>query len=80
VTKRDGRTEDFIAEKIVVSCLKVGAPVGLARQIAKDIESKATQRTGTAQIRMMVLEQLRQKNPEWEQNWLVYDRAVKKRK
>jgi hypothetical protein len=40
VMKRDGRTEEFIPEKIIVSIIKVGAPIDLARQIAKDIQSK----------------------------------------
>jgi hypothetical protein len=31
VTKRDGRVEEFIPEKIVVSAVKTGAPVDLAR-------------------------------------------------
>jgi transcriptional repressor NrdR len=31
VLKRDGREEEFIPEKIVVSILKAGAPVDVAR-------------------------------------------------
>ncbi|MEM4034218.1 MAG: ATPase, partial [Sulfolobales archaeon] len=31
VVKRDGREEEFIPEKIVVSVLKTGAPVDIAR-------------------------------------------------
>lgn len=33
----------------------------------------------SGEIRRRVLEQLHDRNPEWEENWLVYDRAVKKR-
>jgi hypothetical protein len=40
VTKRDGRTEDFVYEKVVVSCIKSGAPVDVAREIAKGVEKE----------------------------------------
>jgi len=33
----------------------------------------------SGEIRRRVLEQLHDRNPEWEENWLIYDRAVKKR-
>ncbi|MCJ7634740.1 ATP cone domain-containing protein, partial [Candidatus Bathyarchaeota archaeon] len=58
VIKRDGRTEEFIPEKIIVSIVKVGAPVDLARQIAKDIQSKVREKISTAEIRRIVLEDL----------------------
>ena len=85
VTKRDGRTEDFIIEKVVVSVIKCGAPANVAREIAKNIESEATRISPVAvgivtkDIRTKVLEKLRKRNPEWEKNWLLYDRSVKKR-
>ncbi len=79
VTKRDGTTEEFIPEKIVVSIIKVGAPVDVARQIAKDIQSKVKDKTNTDEIRKVVLEDLRKRKPQWEQDWLIYDRAVKKK-
>ena len=79
VTKRGGRVEEFVPEKIVVSAVKTGAPVDLARQIARDVEKTAKDKTSTVEIRKKVLEELRSKKPEYEQNWLVYDRSVKKR-
>jgi transcriptional regulator NrdR family protein len=79
VMKRDGRTEEFVPEKIVVSCIKCGAPAEVARQVAKDIQGKVREKADTADIRKMVLEELKKRNREWEQNWLLYDRAVKKR-
>ena len=85
VTKRDGRTEDFIIEKVVVSMVKSGAPADVAREIARNVESEATGISPVAvgipteDIRTKVLEELRKRNPEWEKNWLVYDRSVKKR-
>ena len=80
VMKRDGRTEEFIPEKIIVSIVKVGAPADLARQIAKDIQSKVKDRISTAEIRRIVLEDLRKSRPLWEQDWLLYERVVKKKK
>ena len=35
VTKRDGRTEGFVIEKVVVSMVKSGAPADVAREIAR---------------------------------------------
>ena len=79
VVKRDGRMEEFIPEKIIVSIVKVGAPADLARQIAKDIQSKVKDKISTAEIRRIVLEDLRKSKPLLEQDWLIYERAVKKR-
>ena len=79
VMKRDGRSEDFIVEKAVVSAVKSGAPVGVARELAKKAEGRVHDGMSTKEINRMVLETLREKNPQWEKNWLTYDRAVKKR-
>ncbi len=51
----------------------------MARQIARDVEKTVTDKASTVEIRKKVLEDLRKKNPEYEQAWLVYDRSVKKR-
>lgn len=80
ITKLDGRSEDFIYEKIVTSAVKSGATVDVARHIAKQIESSIKEGASTKEIKQMVLEALRKENPDWEDNWLTYDRAVKKRK
>ena len=80
VIKRNGRTEDFIYEKIVVSCIKSGAPVDVARDIAKRIEGKIHDNTSTREIKKLVLDALRENNAELAKNWLTYDRAIKKRK
>ena len=40
VIKKDGRKEDFIQEKIVVSALKTGASVDVARTIADKIQKE----------------------------------------
>lgn len=80
VTKRNGSAEELIPEKIVVSVIKVGAPVDVARQIAKDVQNKLKEKATTAEIRQLVLEELRKRKPVWEQDWYVYERAVKKKK
>ncbi|MFQ6075227.1 MAG: ATP cone domain-containing protein [Candidatus Bathyarchaeia archaeon] len=80
VVKRDGSLEEFITEKISVSCLKAGAPTDVARRIAMEVEKKAYEKMTTAEIRETVLEMLRRENPEWAENWIVYDRAVKRRR
>ena len=79
VTKRDGRVEPFVPEKIVVSMVKTGAPAAYARTIAQDIEKTATNGITTREIRTKAMAMLRAENPAWEKNWTVYDAAVKKR-
>jgi transcriptional repressor NrdR len=79
VAKRDGRTEEFMPEKIVVSVVKVGVPADVARKIARDIQGKVKGKISTAEIRKIVLENLRKGKLQWEQDWLIYERAVKKR-
>ncbi len=79
VIKRDGRREPFIQEKVAVSAMKAGAPVENARAISREMERVVHDGMSTQEIRGRVLELLHAKNPEWEQNWIVYDRAIKKR-
>jgi transcriptional regulator NrdR family protein len=80
VVKRDGTEEPFIIEK-VVSILKAGAPIDKAREIARRVEctfanvDKVTARDLTKAI----LTELRRANEEWYRNWVVFDRAVKRR-
>ena len=79
IIKRDGSGEDFILEKIVVSCCKSGAPPEVARRIASKIEKLEDEKIDSQRIREMVLDELREENPEWQKNWSLYDRAVKRR-
>lgn len=81
IVKRDGKKEEFIPEKIVVSSLKAGATPEVAREIAKKLESQIVKMNemSSADLRKMILDMLADKNPEWKENWLIYDRAVKKR-
>jgi transcriptional repressor NrdR len=79
VMKRDGRKEEFVPEKIVVSMIKSGAPADYARTIAQEILQSAKDGITTREIRTKTLGMLKAKNSEWERNWIVYDTAVKKR-
>lgn len=79
VKKRDGTTEDFVPEKIIVSALKSGASVAVARRIAKDVETGTKDQVATTEIRGMVLDRLGRENKTWEQDWRTFDRAVKRR-
>jgi transcriptional repressor NrdR len=82
IKKRDGRKEEFVPEKIVVSSIKAGAPPEVAREIAKQLEEKIRHMNemSTSELREMILDMLSEKNEEWKENWLLYDKAVKKRK
>ncbi|MDD1701367.1 MAG: ATPase [Methanoregula sp.] len=79
VKKKDGRKEQFVPEKIVVSMVKSGAPADYARKTAQEIAQNAGDTLPSQEIRAKALGMLKAKNPEWERNWIVYDTAVKKR-
>jgi len=84
VVKRDGSKEEFIPEKIVVSCLKAGAPVDVARKIAKIVEAKLLEQNvkevSARELTRMILNLLKKENEEWYRNWIIFDRAIKRRK
>jgi transcriptional repressor NrdR len=84
VVKRDGSREEFVPEKIVVSCLKAGATLEASRKIAKIVEAKLLESNATEvsakELTRMVLELLRKENEEWYRNWIIFDRAVKRRR
>jgi transcriptional regulator NrdR family protein len=84
VVKRDGSREEFAPEKIVVSCLKAGATLEASRKIAKIVEAKLLESNATEvsakELTRMVLELLSKENEEWYRNWIIFDRAVKRRR
>jgi len=84
VVKRDGSKEEFIPEKIVVSCLKAGASVDVARKIAKIVEAKLLEQNvkevSARDLTRMILNLLKKENEEWYRNWIIFDRAIKRRK
>ncbi|MFZ8855269.1 MAG: ATP cone domain-containing protein [Thermofilaceae archaeon] len=83
VVKRDGSREEFAPEKIVVSCLKAGATLEAARRIAKIVEGdllrRRVQEVTTKELMREVLSLLKEENEEWYRNWIIFDRAVKRR-
>ena len=83
VVKRDGSEEDFVPEKIVASCLKSGATPEAARKIAKIIEGRILERgldkVNALDMTKWILELLRKENEEWYRNWIIFDKAVKRR-
>ena len=78
VIKRDGRKESFIKEKIVVSAVKTGAPVKIARDIASKIEKHPEEEVKAIWIRKHVLNELNLHNPDWPKKWYSYDKNVKR--
>ncbi len=84
IVKRDGTKEEFIPEKIVVSCLKAGATYESAKKSAKIIEGKLLEQNvkevTAKELTKMTLDLLKKENEEWYRNWIVFDRAVKRRK
>jgi transcriptional repressor NrdR len=82
VVKRDGSEEDFVPEKIVVSCLKSGATPEAARKITKIIEGrileKGLDKMNALDLTKWVLELLKKENEEWYRNWIIFDKAVKR--
>ncbi|MHA1409881.1 MAG: ATP cone domain-containing protein [Candidatus Odinarchaeia archaeon] len=79
VIKRDGRTEEFIKEKIVVSCTKCGVPPNDARVIADIVEQEITFPVKSDKIMEIILRELAKRDKEWVTNWEIYEHAVKKR-
>lgn len=73
VLKRNGSEEEFIYEKLVVSLLKVGIPLGTARMIARLIECRIIERGGkvsTAEIARWVLGLLKNLDEEFYKKWV----------
>jgi len=81
VIKRDGREEPFIVEKIVVSILKTGAPIEVARRIARKAECNFmdVEKVSAKDLTKFVLTELRKVSEEYYKNWIIFDRAIKKR-
>jgi len=78
VIKKDGKKEEFIPEKIVVSAVKSGAPADKAREIARKVEKIEKNEIETREIREIVLEELKKANPVWHERWVSYDKQVKR--
>lgn len=78
VIKKSGKKEDFVKEKIVVSAVKSGASVDVARNIATKIEQHNNEEIHSSEIRKSVLDELKIHNPDLPKRWLNYDKNVKR--
>ncbi|MHA3964924.1 MAG: ATP cone domain-containing protein [Candidatus Thorarchaeota archaeon SMTZ1-45] len=79
VTKRDGKTEVFMPEKVVVSAVKAGAPYETARDIASSLSKRSESTMKSTDIRKYVLSELRtRKAAKAADAWETYDRTHKK--
>ncbi len=74
ITKRDGSTEVFMPEKVVVSAVKSGAPYETARDIASSLSKKSESTMKSSEIREYVLTELRsRKAASAADAWEAYD-------
>lgn len=78
VVKKDGREEEFIKEKIVVSVVKSGSPAEIGRAIANEVEKIEEDQIRTQVIRKIVLEKLKKRNEGWYKKWVNYDESAKR--
>ena len=79
VMKRDGKSEAFMPEKVVVSAVKAGAPYETARDIAGSLSKRTDSTMKSADIRKYVLSELRSKKAvKAADAWEAYDRTHKK--
>ena len=63
VTKADGTTQPFRIEKIVKTCMRMGATRAVAESIAKKIEAKIYEGIETRKILQMIFKYLREQKP-----------------
>jgi len=79
VMKRDGSTEVFMPEKVVVSAVKSGAPYETARDIASSLSKRSESTMKSSEIRTHVLSELRsRKAASAADAWESYDSTHKK--
>ncbi|MFZ0005495.1 MAG: ATPase [Methanoregula sp.] len=72
IEKMNGQMEAFIPEKVIVSAIKSGAPLNIARDIAEQISGDIHDGMTTQDIKVQLLLLLKSRNPEWEQNWFSW--------
>lgn len=76
IVRRDGTTEDFIREKIVVAVIRAGGRLEMARGIAQDVESAlaSSKKVTTDQVRTEVQNRLKAKDAAVYKSWMSYDK------
>ncbi len=78
IKKRDGSTEIYMAEKVVVSAVKCGAPYEIAREIAGSLSERSEATMKSSEIREYVLTELRSKGAaSAADSWEAYDKKRK---
>ncbi|MGD2072219.1 MAG: ATP cone domain-containing protein [Candidatus Thorarchaeota archaeon] len=78
VRKRNGSTEIFMPEKVVVSTVRAGASYEMAREIASSLSSRTESMIDSSEIRSYVLSELRSRNASSAaDSWESYDRERK---
>jgi len=80
IEKRDGSTEAFMPEKVVVSSVKAGAPYETAKEIASSLSSRSESTMKSSEVREYVLSELRSRGATSSADaWEAYDREHKKK-
>ena len=78
IKKRDGSTEIYMSEKVVVSAVKCGAPYEIAREIAGSLSERSEATMKSSEIREYVLTELRSKGAaSAADSWEAYDKKRK---
>ncbi|NHI84332.1 MAG: ATPase [Candidatus Thorarchaeota archaeon] len=76
VRKRDGSTEIFMPEKVVVSAVRSGAPYETAKEIASSLSKRSERAIESKEIRSYVLSELRSRDAEKAADaWESYERT-----
>jgi len=79
VVKKDGKKEEFIIEKLVVSLLRVGLDIETARKIAYSIYGKIVFRNQveSKELGRMILENLKKIDEKAYKRWVIFNRKFK---
>ncbi|MEM5828233.1 MAG: ATP cone domain-containing protein [Candidatus Aenigmatarchaeota archaeon] len=84
VKKKNGRMEDFIIEKIVVSILRSGADIITARKIAYIVLGKLLEKkkkeVSTKELTKLILDLLKKEDKNAYKNWIIFNKYLKKKK
>lgn len=79
IVKMDGSSQTFEKQKIINSLLNAGVPEDIAFDIADKISTQIEVEVTTREIRGLLLEELQKRNEDWYDNYIFFDRIVKKR-
>ncbi|MEM5820978.1 MAG: ATP cone domain-containing protein [Candidatus Aenigmatarchaeota archaeon] len=84
VKKKNGKVEDFIIEKIVVSLLRSGADINTARRIAYIVLGRLLEKkkkeVSTKELTKLILNLLKKEDKNAYKNWIIFNKYLKKKK